>query len=128
MGRLKLREVKGETDAKLIYYERENIAKPKRSSVFILTIPRAPRTIKQILEHIIKTKAVLEKVREIYFYKGTQIHLDTVKRLGSFIEFEHTSSQDSEKQKADVLKLEKLMKQLDIGAQRLERLSYSDLI
>lgn len=126
-GRLKLREVEDETDAELIYYERKNAAEPKRSSVFILTIPQ-PQIFKQILERIISVKVMVDKVREIYVCEGIQIHLDTVKGLGSFIEFECITSEDSEQQKKDLLKLKKLREQLNIGSKSLEKLSYSDLI
>ena len=126
-GRLKLREIEDKVDAELIYYERENVAGPKRSSVFILTIPSS-RIFKQILERIMRIKTVVDKVRQIYFYKGIQIHLDTVEGLGSFIEFELITFQDSKQQKKDLHKLEKLREQLEIDCQRLERLSYSDLI
>jgi len=125
-GRLKLREVEGKTDAELIYYERENVAAPKRSSVFILAIPK-PQVFKQILERIMKIKTVVDKVREIYLYEGIQIHLDIVKGLGSFIEFERITSQNLEQQKEDLLKLEKLKEKLNICPKNLERLSYSDL-
>ncbi len=125
-GRLKLREMEGKVDAELIYYEREDVAEPKRSSVFILTIPQ-PRTFKQILGRIMRVKVVVDKVREIYFYEGVQVHLDTVKGLGLFVEFERITSPDAEQQKKDQGKLEKLREQLGISPQRLERLSYSDL-
>ncbi|MDH5448137.1 MAG: class IV adenylate cyclase [Candidatus Bathyarchaeota archaeon] len=126
-GRLKLREVEGKSDAELIYYERENVAEPKRSSVFILIIPQ-PQVFRQILERIMKIKVVVDKVREIYFYEGIQIHLDIVEGSGSFIEFERITSQDSEQQKKDLSKLEKLREKLNISPQSLERLSYSGLI
>ena len=126
-GRLKLREVAGKTDAELIYYEREDVAEPKRSYIFVLTIPE-PQTFKQILEKIVKISTVVDKVREIYLYKRIQVHLDRVKNLGSFIEFELVSSQDTNQQKKDLLRLEKLREKLDINPERLERLSYSDLI
>jgi adenylate cyclase class 2 len=126
-GRLKLREVEGKVSAELIYYERENVAKPKRSSVFILTIPQ-PQAFKQILEQIMRVKVVVDKVREIYLCEGIQIHLDTVKSLGPFIEFERITSQDLKQQKKDLAKLEKLRERLNISPKRLEKLSYSDLI
>ncbi len=118
--------MEGKTDTELIYYERENTAKPKTSSVFVLTIPK-PQFFKHILERIMRIKDVVDKKREIYFYKGIQIHLDMVKGLGFFIEFERITSRNSEQQKRDLLKLEKLREQLKISNKRLERLSYSDL-
>lgn len=126
-GRLKLREVEGKTDAELIYYERENAVEPKKSSVFILSIAK-PKSFKRILKRIMTVKAVVDKTREIYFYKGVQIHLDKVEGLGSFIEFERKTSQDPKRQKKDLQKLEKLRKILDISRKSLQRLSYSDLI
>lgn len=125
-GRLKLREVEGKNDAALIYYERENVANPKKSSVSILTIPQ-PQAFKQILALIMKAKTVVDKIREIYIYQGVQIHLDTVKSLGYFVEFELATSSYMERQKKDASKLDKLREQLNINAQNLERLSYSDL-
>lgn len=127
-GRLKLRE---ETDhanrCKLIYYEREDIAGPKKSSVFILAIPQ-PQVLKPILQRIIKVKAVVEKMREIYLLEEVQIHLDTVRGLGCFVEFERLTSQDLSRQEKDTVTLEKLRKQLNISPQRLIKLSYSDLM
>ena len=90
-GRLKLRELENDVDAELIYYERENVAEPKKSSVFILAIPQS-KAFKQILERIANIRVVVEKVREIFIYEGVQIHLDKVKGLGSFIELEYLTS------------------------------------
>ena len=125
-GRFKLREVEGKAQAELIYYEREDVAKPKRNSVFILSIPN-PQTLKLILEQILKVKAVVDKVREIYVHEGVQVHLDTVKGLGHFVEFERITSQNAEQQEKDMAKLERLRAQLDISPKSLKRLSYSDL-
>jgi adenylate cyclase class 2 len=126
-GRFKLREVEGGTQAELIYYEREDVATPKRSSVFILSMPN-PQTLKLFLEQILKVKAVVDKVREIYVYEGVQVHLDTVKGLGYFVEFECITSQNAEQQEKDIARLDRLRAQLGISSKSLKRLSYSDLI
>lgn len=126
-GRLKLRQMDGKDGAKLIYYEREDSARPKRSSVFVLTVPE-PKMFKQILDRIMKAQTIVEKVREIFCCEDIQVHLDKVKRLGSFIEFELESSHDAEQQKKDILRLEKLREKLDITSESLERFSYNDLI
>jgi predicted adenylyl cyclase CyaB len=126
-GRLKLREVEGTSDVELIFYERENIAGPKQDDAFLLCV-RDADDFKRILKRILKQSIVIEKEREIYKYKGTQIHLDTVKGLGKFIEFERQTSNDLEVIKKDRHVLEELRKQLEIHPKNLETLSYSDLI
>ncbi len=126
-GRLKLREIVGETEAELIYYERENIPTPRRSSVFILKIPE-PSAFKKIIAKILNIKTVVDKVREIFHYEGVQIHLDRVKNLGHFVEFERITSTTLEQQKEDITKVEKLINELNITPNDLVELSYSDLI
>ena len=124
-GRLKLREVEGKPYAQLIYYERENIAAPKKSEVFILEISN-PEKFKEKIENILKIKSTVDKVREIYVYKETKIHLDSVKKLGFFIEFEK-EVKESEIGKTRKF-LEKLMEKLDIKQENLIELSYGELI
>lgn len=124
-GRLKLREVVGEANAELIYYERENIATLKDSSVFILKISQ-PQTFQEIATKILKVKAVVDKVREIYNYNGTQIHLDKVKSLGHFIEFERITSHYTRLQ--DISKIDELIEILNITPEDMVAVSYSDLV
>jgi adenylate cyclase class 2 len=126
-GRLKLRTVKGDNKAELIYYERENIAGPKSDDAFILRV-QEPEDLKKMLKKILAPLKVIEKVREIYQHQGTQIHLDTVKKLGKFVEFERQTSDESGMIEKDRLVLEKLMETLEINPSNLETLSYSDLV
>lgn len=126
-GRLKLREVKDDSTGELIYYERENIAGPKSDDIFILRV-QEPQELKKILKKILTPLVIIEKVREIYRYEGTQIHLDTVKKLGKFIEFERQTTDDPNRIEKDILILEKLMEKLKIDSDNLESQSYSDLI
>ena len=125
-GRLKLREVENNGTVELIYYERENIAGPKSDDAFILRV-QEPEDLKKILKKILTPLIVIEKVREIYQYQGTQIHLDTVKKLGKFIEFERQTADDPKSIEKDQQILEKLMETLEIASSNLEKLSYSDL-
>lgn len=133
-GRLKLREVEGSKEAELVYYERENIVGPKRSDVFIMKI-QEPAVFKILLEKLLKTRAIVEKVREIYQYQGTllaskrryvKIHLDKVKELGMFVEFEMKTSDQTVERDRQILW--NLMDELGIKPEQLERLSYVDLI
>ena len=126
-GRLKLREVEDDNEGELIYYQRENIAEPKRSDVFILKV-QEPAFLKTLLGRLLKIRATVEKVREIYRYRGTQIHLDRVKKLGTFLEFERETSADAQAIRNNQQVLKKLMEKLGISSESLEELSYSDLI
>ena len=121
-GRLKLREVEGEA-SKLIYYEREDISEPKKSDVLLHDAPE-PKSLKAILEKALGTRVVIEKTREIYRHKGTQIHLDTVDGLGNFIEFEREMRDPL----ADRVVLDELMEVLGIEKGDLIGGSYSDLM
>ena len=124
-GRLKLREIKDSSTAELIYYEREKIAGPKNDDAFILRVQES-EDLKKILKKILTPLVDIKKVREIYRYQGTQIHLDTVKKLGTFIEFEIESSEQTEKRNIEFLR--DLMSKLDITEKQLVKVSYSDLL
>jgi len=126
-GWLKLREVEGDSVAKLIYYVREEIAGPKRSEVYIVKIEKTER-LKVLLKKILKTRTAVDKVREIYQLEGTQIHLDSVKKLGTFVEFERETSADRDVSLGDLKILEELKGKLAISSDNLERASYSDII
>ena len=126
-GRLKLREVEGKNTLELIYYKRKNVAGPKRSEVFILEVQK-PAAFKTLLEKVLETTVTVEKLREVYRHQGTQIHLDTVEKLGAFVEFERRTPADQQAIRKNQQALEGLMKKLGIKPENLEKLSYSDLI
>lgn len=127
-GRLKLREVKEDSESKLIYYERANVAGPKGSSVYILRI-RNTEFFKALLKTTLKTWITVHKVREIHQHKGTRIHLDTVKKLGTYIEFEREFYIDRGSiPREDLQILEELAEKIGISPENLEPLSYSDLL
>jgi predicted adenylyl cyclase CyaB len=121
-GRLKLRKVIGEDSSNLVYYAREDIPGLKKSDIIILKICE-PETLKAILECSIGVKVDVTKTREIYKYHGTQIHLDEVEELGTFVEFERPI-QDLQSDR-EVLKV--LMHELKIKPKDLVNVSYSDL-
>jgi len=121
-GRLKLREFKGEEKATLIYYERENVIEPKKSNVLILEINES-ESFRMFFEQVFGKKVVVKKTREIYMYQGTQIHLDIVKGLGTFIEFERKIEDFNEDQKI----LGQLRINLKIKEKNLLKGSYSDM-
>ena len=126
-GRLKLREVEEKGTLELIYYNRENIAGPKSDDAFVLRV-QEPGELKNVLKKILTPLTVIDKVREIHMYCGIQIHLDTVEKLGKFIEFEKPTDDNQESIEKGRQTLQKLMKKLEIDPSNLESHSYSDLI
>lgn len=126
-GRLKLREIEGSEKPQLIYYERMNAAGPRKSVVFIIEI-QDPKRFETLLHKILKIRATVEKTREIYRYKGTQIHLDVVQQLGTFIEFERSVSSTAQAIERGRRVLKRLMETFEIRLENLENWSYGDLV
>ncbi|MDQ1279943.1 MAG: adenylate cyclase, class 2 [Thermoproteota archaeon] len=122
-GRLKIREVDGQEKTTLIYYRREDIAGPKRSEIIVINIQET-ELFKGLFEIILRRKVTVDKEREIYILEGTQIHLDNVQNLGTFIEFERKITDISKDREV----LEELMKKLLIEEEDLIQGSYSDLL
>lgn len=83
-GLLKLRIENGKET--LIFYDRNEKSKKRWSDYFLLDIktPNAEKFLDKFLERIIEVK----KVRELYLYNNTRIHLDKVDKLGFFLELE----------------------------------------
>jgi adenylate cyclase len=121
-GRLKLREVEGQPTSKLIHYARKDTPGLKKSDV-ILYDTYDSRTIKTLLKRALGIKVIVTKSREIYHHQRTQIHLDKVEDLGTYIEFEREITNLPEDHKI----LDLLMKSLEICQEDLETVSYSDL-
>ena len=84
-GRLKLRE--GNIENSLIYYERENVADAKRSDIILFQF-KPDKALKEILTLQLGIKAVVDKMRKIYFINNIKFHFDSVNSLGNFIEVE----------------------------------------
>jgi predicted adenylyl cyclase CyaB len=84
-GRLKLRE--GNIENHLIYYERENTRRPKKSSVTLYK-NNPDSNLKEILLKSLGVLIVVDKHREIYFIDNVKFHLDNVVGLGIFVEIE----------------------------------------
>ena len=122
-GRLKIREVDSQEKTTLIYYRREDITGPKRSEIILIDI-QEPESFKALFDNLLGKKVIVDKEREIYTLKGTQIHLDTVQNLGTYIEFERRITNINKDHKV----LEELMKKLQIKEKDLIQGSYSDLL
>lgn len=84
-GILKLRE--GTIENFLIFYQREIREGPKISKVILFENTRGSH-LKQILLKSLNVKTVVDKHREIYFIDNVKFHIDSIKKLGTFVEIE----------------------------------------
>ncbi len=124
-GRLKLREINGER-SELIYYERAAGVGPKPSHYDICPVPDAGK-LKSLLDAALGTWAVVEKKRDLYLFEEVRIHLDDVRLLGTFLEFEGVL-EDESKRAGVQEKVARLISHFQIQSADLLEGSYSDLI
>lgn len=90
-GRLKRRETEGEP-AEYIFYERPNRASAKLSNFTIFTEQQA---MERFGREPMPVWAIVRKKRELWMWGSVRIHLDTVDKLGMFIEFESLVSRQN---------------------------------
>jgi adenylate cyclase class 2 len=83
-GRLKRREAPGEP-VEWIFYHRPDQIRPRMSNYTILSEPQARR---RWGTHSLKEWVVVVKTRDLWLLHNVRIHLDDVKDLGWFLEFE----------------------------------------
>jgi len=127
MGRLKLREINGET-AELIPYFKEYSTGPMKSNYAVMDV-KDPENVKSILNQILGTVTVVDKKREVFLIDNVRVHLDEVQNLGSFIEFEAVYEETTPADKdREVEKLHVLMEKFDIKQKYLLDKSYIDYL
>lgn len=124
-GWLKLRE--GGIEYSLIHYNREDKAGPKKSIV-TLYHPVRDSTLKEVLTHALGVLVVVEKKREIYFVDNVKFHIDTVDRLGSFLEIEAIDTTGIIGRDALLSQCEEYMELFGIHPDDLMDCSYSDML
>lgn len=90
LGRLKLREVSAEGQppyAVLIGYTRPDAAGARESTYEMVPVTD-PHALTAALAATLGVRTRVVKVRELLLWRHTRIHLDTVERLGMFVELE----------------------------------------
>lgn len=122
-GRLKLREMNPGDDY-LVYYRRDNVAKPRPSEYFIALVDRR---LKRYWARRLGVVNVVEKTRELWLWKNVRIHLDRVTGLGDFIEFEAVA-RNGTNTKEDFENVARLMEIFRIDDSDRCRESYTDLM
>ena len=124
--RLKVRTIDGQKEGHLVYYERPDKGGVKESRVLLALLPDAGAVL-EILRRVLPVLTEVRKTREVWRYRGIQVHLDTVRGLGKFIEFEKILKDESERE-AGRQELEALRAYLQIPQEDLMASSYSDLV
>lgn len=85
-GRLKIRETRGRR-ALMIWYQRPDETGTRASEYRLTPVGDVPR-LKSALAASMGVRGEVVKRRELLRYRNVRIHLDTVDRLGTFIEYE----------------------------------------
>ena len=123
-GRLKLREL-GTDEGHLIFYQREDLAGPKRSD-YEIAKTEDPEALRTILSKIHGTWVEVEKTRQVWLWENVRIHLDDVKGLGQFVELEAVTEEKGIEESHQ--RVETLMRALEITSDQLVEGSYGDIV
>ncbi|EDV92224.1 uncharacterized protein LOC6565894 [Drosophila grimshawi] len=86
-GRLKLRYLEAPARSQLVHYDRPDVAGPKLSKYNKIEVDE-PTVLEKILRLSNGSLGILAKQRLLFLHKQTRIHMDEVKDLGHFMEFE----------------------------------------
>ncbi len=124
-GRLKLRESSLYGNF-LIPYLRPDERGPKRSDYSLLPVSEVAST-KYLLDKMFGILLVVQKVRKIYLFENVRIHLDRVKELGEFIEFEAVVEKETEISDSQT-KLDTLIRYFGITKSEFIDRAYVDLL
>lgn len=122
-GRLKLREF-GLNGAELIYYHRGN-QKAERISEYSIIPVHDAAGVKELLHSRLGRRIVVDKKRLVFLYENARIHIDVVKDLGTFVEFEVLVTKGT-RQAHRLIRF--LCDKFEIRNDQLVGVSYSDLL
>jgi predicted adenylyl cyclase CyaB len=122
-GRLKLRIINHHS-AELIFYNRANKKGSRYSDYFILPVSNTKLT-NELCTAAFGQKITVKKKRRLYLFKNSRIHIDEVRGLGRFMEFEVLVNHG--KRQAQKL-LELLSEEFSIQYSATVAGSYSDLL
>jgi len=123
-GRLKLREI-GDDEAQLVQYDRPDESVARACEYTVVPVKDAAG-LKRALSLALGVRVVVDKVRELYLWDHTRVHLDTVEELGTFLELETVvTEQTLEDARAEC---ERIRDSLMIKAEDILSVSYADLI
>lgn len=124
-GRLKLRTLAPDR-GELIFYQRPDKAGPK-TSFYTLSETHDPDSLRETLTLAYGAAGRVIKQRTLFMTGQTRLHLDRVKGLGDYLEFEVVLA-DDETQEQGIAIAEDLLERLGIDRQELVDQAYVDLL
>jgi predicted adenylyl cyclase CyaB len=133
-GRLKLRErwssdssgvLQRPCASQLIWYQRPDSTQPRASDYSLIVVEHGDQ-MREVLAGSLGVVAEIEKHRTIYLLDHVRIHLDAVRGLGKFLEFEAIVNDSCDDGQAQT-KLERLRRDFQISDDAILCRSYSDL-
>lgn len=124
-GHIKMRE-NNNKDFELIFYQRPDKMSSRISNYFLLKMKRnKAEMMKNILSQALGVRNIIRKIRNLWIYKNTRIHIDKVDGLGNFLELETVVGN----QKIEMARIEhkKLIELLALSKFKKVSKSYTDL-
>ena len=120
-GLLKLRLVNGKFE--LIKYLRDEDGERRWSNYELMKLEA--EDVEGFLFDLFDIDVIVEKVRRLYIYKNTRIHIDDVKHLGYYLELETVVNSNQSEAKKE---FDEIVKMLELESVKEIRSSYRDLI
>ncbi len=124
-GRLKLRKLAADR-GELIFYQRADQAGPK-TSFYSIAETADPEALRETLTLAYGSAGRVIKQRALFMVGQTRLHLDRVKDLGDFLEFEVVLA-EHETEAQGIAIAEDLLERLEIPRQELVDQAYVDLL
>jgi len=124
-GRLKLRQ--GNIENALIFYRRPDQAKPRKAEIWLCPL-QDDSDVKGLLANALGVLVTVHKEREIYFIGNVKFHIDTVEKLGSFVEIEALGTQADLTEEMLHRQCWQYMELFSITQEDLIDCSYSDML
>ncbi len=124
-GRLKLR-IESDSEAQLIFYRRTD-ARYSRESNYHIYRTKNPAELNVLLQEAFGVRGTVEKERRLLLFRNVRIHLDRVKDLGEFLEFESVVSGETDEATARD-NLGEIQRRLSGFEMTPEAQSYADLL
>lgn len=126
-GRLKLRESDSSEDQLIVYF-RPDRPGPRRADYQVLPVPEGGRT-RELLEEMFGVEVVVEKIRRLFWIGDTRIHVDEVRELGTFLEFEAVfPAGDADRESAARAHVDELLERFGVRPDDLVPRSYRELL